>query len=205
MNQSLEQPMTGIATQAVSAPGVTPLIKKRSQEFEDLPRRSFGEVLRLARRMLDESILLPGFCPQGRASLTIEQSLSGFLENFPAAGPRCQIWVTGRPQPLAPAILEQITLIAREALANALQHSEATRIEAEVEYSPRGLRLIVRDNGRGMDRPIVRSDKDSHWGVFGMRERAKKIGAQLKIWSKSGAGTEVEISVPSHIVASACA
>jgi signal transduction histidine kinase len=205
MNQSLEQTMTAIAIQAASAHGVTPLMKKKSQEPVDLPQRSFGSVLRLARRMFDEGILSTGFRPQGVASLTIEQSLSGFLENFSAAGPRCQIWVTGRPQPLAPAILEQITLIAREALANALRHSEATRIEAEVEYSPRGVRLIVRDNGRGIDGPIVRSDKDSHWGVFGMRERARKIGAQLRIWSKSGAGTEVEISVPSHIVASACA
>ncbi|MBB5317064.1 sensor histidine kinase [Tunturibacter empetritectus] len=201
MNQSIEQTTTGTATQAVSASDVTPFVNKMPA---DLPQRASGGVFRFVRRILDESIILPGFRTQGGTSLTIEQSLSGFLENFSPAGPRCQIWVTGKPQSLTPAILEQINLIAREALANAFLHSDATQIEAEVEYSTRGLRLIVRDNGRGMDR-IVRQGKDSHWGLSGMRERAKSIGAQLRIWSRSGAGTEVEIYVPGHIVASACA
>lgn len=203
MSQSIEQTITGITTEAVSSRSVnSPLKKMRA----DLPGRSLGGVLRLAQRILDEGrTILPKLRNPGSTSPTIEQSLSGFLENFSTAGARCQIWVTGKPQSLEPAILEQVTLIGREALANALQHSQATRIEAEVEYSPRGLRLIVRDNGRGMDRLAVRSVKDSQWGLSGMRVRARRIGAQLSIWSRYGAGTEVEISIPNHIVASACA
>jgi len=202
MNQSIEQITTGIAAQAACVRDVTPFTKRTSA---DLPQRAGGGVIRLIRRILDEGAILPGFRTQVCAPSTIEQSLSGILEDFSPNRLRCQIWVTGKPQSLAPAILEQITLIAREVLSNALLHSEATQIEAEIEYSPRGLRLIVRDNGRGMDRPIVRSVENPQWGVFGMRERAKKIDAQLRIWSRSGAGTEVEIYVPGHIVASACA
>ena len=38
-----------------------------------------------------------------------------------------------------------------------------------------------------------------HWGLPGIRERAKRIGAQLKLWSESGAGTEVELTVPASV------
>jgi signal transduction histidine kinase len=96
-------------------------------------------------------------------------------------------------------------LIGREALVNALHHSEATCIEAEVEYSPRRLRVIVRDNGRGIDPQLARARRDSHWGLLGMRERAEGIGATLAIWSRPGAGTEIEILVPSHAFLDSCA
>ena len=41
--------------------------------------------------------------------------------------------------------------------------------------------------------------REGHWGLQGMRERAKKIGARLDFWSEAGAGTEVELSIPSAI------
>ncbi|WP_353073289.1 sensor histidine kinase [Tunturiibacter gelidoferens] len=197
MNQSIEQTISTI--EAVSSRDLGPLLGKVSAGPSE---RSFGGVLRRARRVFDDGLtILPKLRAPGCTSPTIEQSLSGFLENFSTAGARCQIWVTGKPQLLEPTILEELTLIGREALANALQHSQATLIEAEVEYSTRGLRLIVRDNGRGMARPDVRSGTDTHWGVSGMRERARRIGAQLSIWSRSGAGTEVEICIPNRFVA----
>jgi signal transduction histidine kinase len=109
----------------------------------------------------------------------------------------------GQPKALKPAIQEQIYLIVREAVLNALRHSEATSIEADVEYQRRQLRVVVRDNGRGIDPQMLRLEGDSHWGLLGMHERAKCIGGQLRIWSKRGAGTEVEISVPADIAADA--
>jgi len=38
-----------------------------------------------------------------------------------------------------------------------------------------------------------------HWGLPGIRERAKQVGAQLDVWSKLGAGTEVELRIPGSI------
>src|SRR5271163_2106893 len=134
---------------------------------------------------------------------TIEQELSGFLEEFSPCGVRCEIRVTGRPRELRPAVQEQINLIGREALVNALLHSTATRIEADIEYSPRRVRVLVRDNGCGIDQYVVQTRRESHWGLLGMRERAESIGAKLTIWSRPGAGTEVEVSVPSQALAEA--
>src|ERR1700691_1376300 len=115
-----------------------------------------------------------------------------------------RIFVTGKSRALKPEIQKQMYLIAREALLNALRHSKATSIEVEIEYLPRRLRMVVRDNGSGIDHQIVRWGRGCHWGLLAMRERAGSIGAKLRIWSKPGCGTEVEICVPSDIV-EACA
>jgi nitrate/nitrite-specific signal transduction histidine kinase len=45
----------------------------------------------------------------------------------------------------------------------------------------------------------LREGSDGHWGLSGMRERADRIGARFKVWSRALAGTEVELSVPGHV------
>jgi signal transduction histidine kinase len=144
-----------------------------------------------------------GLRPPGMASASLEQALSGVGDEFAHGSARLRILVMGQPKALKPVTQEQIYMILREALLNALRHSEATSIEAEVEYQRRQLRVVVRDNGRGIDPQVLRSEQDSHWGLLGMHERANAIGAQLRIWSRRGAGTEVEVSVPTGIAAAA--
>lgn len=169
-------------------------------------KHSLGKALQVVRRVLEEGrAVLQGLRAPAFAPASVEQELSGFVEDFSPSGVRCEISVTGTPKMLRAEVQEQINLIGREALINALLHSEATCIEAEVEYSPRRLRVIVRDNGCGIDPQMVRGQQASHWGLLGMRERAKSIGATLEIWSRPGAGTEVEILIASQAFAGACA
>jgi signal transduction histidine kinase len=130
----------------------------------------------------------------GIASMSLEHALSELWDEFTPDGACYKIFVLGKPKALKPAIKEQIYLIGREAVLNAVRHSGAAAIEAEVEYSARRLRVVVRDNGCGMDPQVVRSSWHSHWGLLRMRERAESVGAQLRIWSGLGGGTEVEIS-----------
>jgi signal transduction histidine kinase len=169
-----------------------------------LERQWVGNALGVIRRVLGEGravfqdLRAPEFVPS-----SFEQELSGFLKQFSTGVVRCAVSVTGRPKALKPAVQEQINLIAREALVNALLHSEATCIEAEVEYLPRRLRVVVRDNGRGMNPKKARTQVNAHGGLLGMRDRAESIGAKVTIWSRPGAGTEVEISVPRRAFANA--
>jgi signal transduction histidine kinase len=87
--------------------------------------------------------------------------------------------------------------IGREAIINALKHSDGHNIEVEITYDPRQFRLRVRDDGRGIDARILEEGgRAGHWGFQGMRERAGKIGGQLELWSRPGAGTEVALLVP---------
>ena len=167
---------------------------------------SLDNALRVIRRVLEEGrSVLRGLRAPEFAPSSIELELSGFLEQFSTGAVRCQVSVAGNPKQLKPAIQEQINLIGREALVNALLHSEATCIEVEVEYLPRRLRVVVRDNGRGVDPKVASTQSDAHLGLLGMRDRAESIGAKLTIWSRPGAGTEVEISVSSKAFTDACA
>jgi signal transduction histidine kinase len=114
----------------------------------------------------------------------------------PGSRTRLSIVVLGESRRLMPAVRDQVYWIAREALLNALRHSGANRVEAEIEYLPRKLRVVVRDDGTGIDPEALRAGRNSHWGLTGMQERAASIGAKVRVWSKRGEGTEVEISLP---------
>ena len=105
--------------------------------------------------------------------------------------------VEGRVHELHPLVLEECYFIGREAIINALSHSEAHHVEAEITYDTSQFRLRVRDDGRGIEPEILEAGgRSGHWGLQGMRERAEKIGGQLRFWSRSETGTEVELTVP---------
>jgi signal transduction histidine kinase len=105
--------------------------------------------------------------------------------------------VEGNVRALHPMVREESYSIGREAIINALQHSEARNIEVEIIYDSRGFRLRIRDDGRGIDPDVLeKGGRANHWGLQGIRERANKIGATLDLWSRPGSGTEVELTVP---------
>jgi signal transduction histidine kinase len=106
----------------------------------------------------------------------------------------------GQPRIVNSWVAEEVCRIAREALLNSLSHAHAQRIESEIAYSDRFLRLRFRDDGIGIDSEILKNrGLKGHWGMTGMYERAKNVHARLSIWSKPGAGTEVELTIPASI------
>jgi len=111
-----------------------------------------------------------------------------------------RVTVEGLTRALPPLLQDEIFQIGREVLRNAFRHADASRIEAEIRYEDRMFRLRIRDNGNGIDRKVLEDGiRPGHWGLPGIRERAKRIGARLVIWSEAGAGTEVELEIPSRI------
>jgi signal transduction histidine kinase len=114
-------------------------------------------------------------------------------------GKDCRVIVEGTPRQLHPIIRDEAYRIGREALANAFRHARANKIEIELEYSTKQLRILVRDDGAGIDPEVLESGRDGHWGLAGMRERAESIGARLKVWSRANAGTEVELLIPGDV------
>jgi signal transduction histidine kinase len=110
-----------------------------------------------------------------------------------------RVVVEGTPQPLHAVIHDEIYSIGREAVVNAYRHSGGSHIEVGLEYAATRMRVLVRDNGRGINPEVLRWGRDGHWGLLGMRERAERIGAKFKVMSGASAGTEIELSVPGHI------
>jgi signal transduction histidine kinase/ligand-binding sensor domain-containing protein len=114
--------------------------------------------------------------------------------------PGFRVIVEGQPQRLSPTLQREVYLIGREVIRNAFYHAGATRIEAEVLYDERQLRMRIRDDGKGIaPKDLEENGRPGHWGLAGIRERAQRIGAQLEFWSETGAGTEVELRVPAAI------
>ena len=112
--------------------------------------------------------------------------------------------VQGTPRALHPIVRDEVFRIAGEALRNAFRHAGAKQIEVELRYNERHLRVRVRDDGKGIDPEVLRAEgREGHFGLGGMRERAKLAGGKLSVWSGIDAGTEVELSIPgSHAYSS---
>jgi len=109
-----------------------------------------------------------------------------------------RLTVAGSEQELPAEIEREVYHISREALSNAFCHSGAQHVALEVEYHEERLFLRIRDNGRGIDPHVLENGREGHWGLAGMRERAARIGGALNISSRPGAGTEIELTIPSR-------
>jgi signal transduction histidine kinase len=114
--------------------------------------------------------------------------------------PEFSVIVVGRPQSVRTVLRAEILRIAREAIRNSFRHAHAGRIETEIAYEELLFRLRFRDDGTGVEPGVLeRGRRAGHWGLVGMEERAKRVGGQLDVWSKPGAGTEVELRIPGQI------
>jgi signal transduction histidine kinase/ligand-binding sensor domain-containing protein len=110
-----------------------------------------------------------------------------------------RVLVEGAPRAVHPTLLNEIYCIARESLSNAFRHAQAQHIEAEIIYGE-SLRLRFSDDGKGIELNVIEhGGRPGHWGLLGIRERAKQIGARLEIRSGVGVGTEIELSIPGSI------
>jgi streptogramin lyase len=110
-----------------------------------------------------------------------------------------QLFLVGTVVALKPLICTEVYGIAREALTNAFRHASASQVEAELIYDRAQFNLRIRDNGTGIDEQTVSGGRSGHWGLQGMRERANLSGGKFSIWSRPGAGTEVEFAIPGKL------
>jgi signal transduction histidine kinase len=162
------------------------------------------EALEKALDRADRAILESRDAIQNLRSSAVSNELGEALialgEEFGGNGsPGLRVSTEGTPRELHPTLRDDIYRIAREALRNAFVHAQAGKIEADITYGARLLRLRIRDDGAGMDPRLLDAGRNGHWGLRGMRERAEQIGARLEIWSETGAGTEVDLRVPGSI------
>jgi signal transduction histidine kinase len=96
-----------------------------------------------------------------------------------------------------PALVQHHLLrITREAVNNALKYAQArgVRVLLSRDEDTSSLTLAIADDGRGFD-PAGAQALDGHFGIRGMLERARKIGAELEVSSKPGEGARVKVQL----------
>jgi signal transduction histidine kinase len=179
------------------------MLPNRSEEAT----QALDSALIRAEQALDES----RHSIQGlRPSLSSENDLDQMLittgqelasSNHAEGGvPHFEVIVEGERRGLPPMIKDEIGRIARELLRNAFRHAGAHEIEVELRYENDVFRMFVRDDGKGMDPKILKDGgRAGHWGLPGVQERARGIGARLEFWSEAGAGTEIRLTLPAAI------
>jgi signal transduction histidine kinase len=86
--------------------------------------------------------------------------------------------------------------IAQEAINNTVKHACASRVVVTLCFEAECIRLNIEDNGCGFQ--TADQNGCGHFGLLGMQERAKKIGAKLRVSSETGNGTRVEVRLPLH-------
>ena len=126
----------------------------------------------------------------------IEQALRATLSKFEhQTGMATSLSMSGQGLPLAPDVQIQVLHIVQEALSNVRKHAGARRVQLRVQRHPRW-RFEVLDDGTGFDPQAVPPDS-LHVGLGIMNERAQRIGARLRLTSRSGGGgTRVSLELP---------
>jgi signal transduction histidine kinase len=117
---------------------------------------------------------------------------------------RFSVRVEGEARPLGAESCEEMIAIVREGVINAFKHAQAEWIVVSVNYTDKAFTLDITDNGVGItEQQIQDKQKDGHWGIAGMRERAAKLGGQLTIRRANPRGTMVELILPWHAMEAA--
>ena len=156
------------------------------------------------------SVWLERAAEEGRSALnslrTSPAESDNLAEELRSAGEECvfgspirfDLSAEGEIRQLHPIIHDEVFRIGYEAIRNSVGHSNARRLSVELSFT-NSLILRVRDNGNGFDPDEAARRTDRHFGLLGMRERASRIGGQLKLRSSPGRGTLVEVVVPRNI------
>ena len=171
----------------------------------DEATRSLDDAIEETERALAESRdaiqgLRTGAIAQDNLAQLLKITMQELTASADGKAPIFDLIEEGERRSLSAAAKDEICRIAVEILRNAFRHSNATRIEAEIRHDNQMLRIRIRDNGRGIDPKVLKAGgRAGHWGLRGVRERAERIGSQVDFWSESGAGTEVELTVPAAV------
>ena len=86
-------------------------------------------------------------------------------------------------------------MIAQEAITNALKHAHPTQIHLHLSTTASFLTLRITDDGHGFDPTAQTHGQPGHFGCIGIRERARKVGAEVKWESEPGKGTTVWVEL----------
>lgn len=104
--------------------------------------------------------------------------------------------VEGDPIPLPDSTNRALTLVAREAIRNAVAHASPSAVRIRLQFCSSGIKLGIEDDGCGFAPSAKRLAADGHFGILGMRERMEQIGGSLEVSSTAGKGTTVGAMLP---------
>jgi signal transduction histidine kinase len=133
-----------------------------------------------------------------RPTVLDELGLVAAIETLCEQHPRLHFCVKGQAYSLSHSQELALFRAAQEAIHNAEQHAQPTRIEAVLHYEPSGVSLCVSDNGCGFALPCHLRDfaAQGHYGLIGLRERIEHLGGAFDLESAPAQGTRLTVRLP---------
>ena len=155
-----------------------------------------GAKMRLAKAMTKEAMILTRDLSSKLRSAEAQEglhvALSSLLEATVPPGTERTVSVEGDEAFVPPHVREQLFIILREGVRNAVSHSGAGRIDVRVRVSPEEVAGRVEDDGRGFAEGVG----GAHGGMRSMEERAELVGGTFELSSGAGVGTSIEVRLP---------
>ena len=189
LHDTLEQTIASVALQLDAAKGFFHRQPDESQRLLDAAthqlRESQSEVRRSVwnlRSVKLEEATLPEALRQLGEALADTQ------------GPKVEVRCDGEPIHVPPGAASHLFRIAQEGVTNALKHAQAQRIEIILEFKRDGVELCVNDDGCGFDPSAI--SINGHFGLRGLKERARALDAELALDSAPRQGTRLRLTVP---------
>lgn len=168
----------------------------------DLPpqepmRRAMDRTVKLATDALVEGRdRVSELRAEAATRLNLSDALQAIAAEHAGAAPQIAVRSEGAPRELHPVVHDELLLMGRECLLNAIRHAQASEVKVVLQWGERTLKLVVSDNGVGMPAEVAATQsKPGHWGLEGLHERAHRLQAVLGLETGAG-GTEWTISVP---------
>ena len=175
----------------------------------EVAKRVLGDTNHALKEYLDQALSLANFSlSEARRSIWDLRSQASENKDFPArlaaivkqtkkqSNAEISLKVTGAYRPTSEKVAHELLKIAQEATLNAARHANASHIGVLLAYEETRLRLTITDDGHGfIASRNTQPESSDHFGVIGMKERTKLIGAALHIDSKENTGTTITVEI----------
>ena len=167
----------------------SPKIKEKLQYLERDADRAFNDVRRYSHELR----------PAVLEKLGLVAALEQIADDYNKLGHLAvEVYVEGEEPELPEAVKVGFFRIAQEALNNTRKHAKASHFALNLKFNTSCLEMLARDDGIGFD--VAEAGQQARnkgsLGLMSMQERARLIGANLKIDSSPGQGTTVKLEMP---------
>ncbi|MBB5031998.1 sensor histidine kinase [Prosthecobacter vanneervenii] len=187
-HDTLEQELAGLSLRLDAA---------TTRPLEDKARTLIETSRSLVSRIQSEARNLVADLRDTEQLHDLPAALREIQNRMPPNAPALQLDL--HPLPAIPgAVSHHLRMMAQEAITNTIKHAQATEISLHLSATTDALTLRISDNGRGLASDTATTGQPGHFGCMGIRERARKIGADVSWKSEAGKGTVVTVSLPLH-------
>jgi ligand-binding sensor domain-containing protein/signal transduction histidine kinase len=191
VHDQLSQTMTGLLLQLEAAGHALPLGPERCRPYLErasaLAREGIAETRRTVQGLrataLDDGDLL--------------QALGAMARRLTEGTPvRVEVDQMGSPFPLPRSVEDDLFRVGQEGITNALRHGQAHRIDVFVTWEEDGVRMSIRDDGRGLEASQNPASPSTGLGLSGMWDRIATDRGTLKVGNRPEGGTVVDVFIP---------